>query len=458
MVATFLAALRAVGTATTMAAAGFYLHRRNFITPSGQKMMALMSQQVTIPAFLFARIIYCPKGGGGSGGDTENTVVCPSVANRLSDLWMLLLWPAYVVGCGLITGYVAARLSRTPQVQIRSCIAACAFPNSTGMVITLLTVIHDQFRTSTELGRIDPTAFLSVYMLLYPVLQWGVGGWLLAPDDEHGAAKDPEENKVSGNIINGSISEARPLKQDHYYQNDAFNFVQQQQSSSQTNASGAGYMNGIGHQPTQRSMKHVLNFEPQQSPARIAGQEEFGGVLGTAHHHHHLILTKPKNDENHHWISTGYIDNSSTVLDVMVRELSFSSFSRFDSVDDIQAPPKSPPKLKKIRSLNQNGSSGYLLPHPESELENHHPDGPIEIDDAPSREQIQAMQGSDILPLTDTLLRIASKVFQPPVIASLLGLFFASVPELRGLFENIWGDKGTQAPLKFAFDGLYAVG
>jgi len=57
---TFLASLRAVGTAATMAGAGFYLHRRGFVTASGKKMMALLSQQVTIPAFLFAKIIYCP--------------------------------------------------------------------------------------------------------------------------------------------------------------------------------------------------------------------------------------------------------------------------------------------------------------------------------------------------------------------------------------------------------------
>ena len=33
---TFLASLRAVGTAATMAFAGFYLHRRSFVTPSGR--------------------------------------------------------------------------------------------------------------------------------------------------------------------------------------------------------------------------------------------------------------------------------------------------------------------------------------------------------------------------------------------------------------------------------------
>lgn len=44
----FEASLRAVGTASTMAFAGFYLHRRGFVTPSGKKMMALLSQQVTV--------------------------------------------------------------------------------------------------------------------------------------------------------------------------------------------------------------------------------------------------------------------------------------------------------------------------------------------------------------------------------------------------------------------------
>ena len=41
---TFEAALRAVGTAATMAFAGFYLHRRNFVTPSGKKMMVIHKQ------------------------------------------------------------------------------------------------------------------------------------------------------------------------------------------------------------------------------------------------------------------------------------------------------------------------------------------------------------------------------------------------------------------------------
>ena len=124
--------------------------------------MALLSQQVTIPAFLFAKIIYCPNRDTEAVQpiDNENGVICPTVASRISDLWMLVVWPFYVVAVGLLVGYFAAKVSGCPARQVTSCLAACAFGNSTGLPITLLSVIHKQFRSSTELGRIDPTAFL----------------------------------------------------------------------------------------------------------------------------------------------------------------------------------------------------------------------------------------------------------------------------------------------------------
>ena len=143
----FLASLRAVGTAAIMAGSGLYLHRQNYVTSEGKKMLALISQQITIPAYLFAKIIYCPSDGGHNTiNDTDNNeFVCPSVADRIGDLWMLLLWPFYVVLCGLILGYIVAKLSNTPPNQQRACMVALAFPNSTGLAITLLSVIHKQF-------------------------------------------------------------------------------------------------------------------------------------------------------------------------------------------------------------------------------------------------------------------------------------------------------------------------
>lgn len=175
---TFVAALRSVGTAGTLAFFGFYLHRRGLISAEGTNAFATMSQQVTIPALFFSKIIYCPQ-------DFSHEK-CPNITESLGDIWVLLFWPIVVVGTGIVVGELAARWSNTPHWQRRTVIAACAFPNCTGLPITLLTVIHNNFPSTSKLGNVDPNLFLSVFLLLYPVLQWGFGGWLLAPgvDDD----------------------------------------------------------------------------------------------------------------------------------------------------------------------------------------------------------------------------------------------------------------------------------
>jgi predicted permease len=58
-------------------------------------------------------------------------------------------------------------------------VAAVAFANSTGLPITLLSVIHKSVPPDTELGRVDPLLYLSVYLITYPIIQWGFGSWLL---------------------------------------------------------------------------------------------------------------------------------------------------------------------------------------------------------------------------------------------------------------------------------------
>jgi len=156
---TFLASIRSVGTACTLATVGIYLHR--------------ISQQVTIPLLFFTKILHCNQ--------DWSDEPCPNITDSLRDVWMLLFWPLHVVGVGALVGYAAARISGTPQHQRRAVWAACMFGNSTGLPITLLSVVHANFPSSSDLGRVDPCLFLSVYLLLYPVLQWGIGGWLLAP-------------------------------------------------------------------------------------------------------------------------------------------------------------------------------------------------------------------------------------------------------------------------------------
>ena len=121
---TFVASVSSVGTACTLAGVGIYLHRRGFVVGDGKKTLALISQQVTIPLFLFSKVVYCNQ--------DWSDEPCPDVTEKLNDIWVLLFWPAYVVGCGLLVGYAAAKVSGTPNEK--AAMAACAFGNSTGTV------------------------------------------------------------------------------------------------------------------------------------------------------------------------------------------------------------------------------------------------------------------------------------------------------------------------------------
>jgi predicted permease len=172
----FIAASAAVLTAATMSGTGTYLHRRGFVSDEGTLFLARLTQQVTMPALLFSKIVYCKQ--------DSSTKHCTSVIDMMDDLWMLLIWPIYVVCCGLIVGEIAAKLSNAPKYHKPLILASCAFPNNTGLPITLLTVIHQNYPPTTDLGRVDPTLYLSIYLLIYPMLQWGIGSWLLSSEEE----------------------------------------------------------------------------------------------------------------------------------------------------------------------------------------------------------------------------------------------------------------------------------
>ena len=53
---------------------------------------------------------------------------------------------------------------------------------------------HQNFSETTDIGRIDPTLFLSVYLLLYPCLQWGLGGYTVETLQKLLNHGDTEEN------------------------------------------------------------------------------------------------------------------------------------------------------------------------------------------------------------------------------------------------------------------------
>jgi hypothetical protein len=355
-----------------------------------------------IPAFLFAKIIYCPRNKIHIDPNiilADGDIICPSVANRLADLWIILLWPFFVVACGLLTGYICARVSNTPKSQIGSCLVSCAFGNSTGLVITLLTVIHDQFKATTELGSVDATAFLSVYLLLYPVLQWGVGGWLMAPPNESEDEKHQIEHldkKLSETVRLGNLSNGLSAL-------NSGNVV-----TEVSNLNG----HSTQHQRAKSlHIPHLLNNEHFQSAsaAKEAGEEEFGGVAPVR------IIFEENDEEHRRFLSTGRIDSSGNGLATMIKELSFIDLClegkvsrKSSSASSLDGGPKgSPPSLRQVTvhentpllcSNNEFSSDGF---------------GDNATESLASKEEMKAIQESDLTPLTETMFRVATKVFQP---------------------------------------------
>lgn len=173
----FKAAVHSVGTASTMTAAGVYLHRRGMITSETKTGMARYTQQIAIPALFFSKIVDCPQ--------DFSEDVCPNILDHLGDAWILLIWPLYVLAVGLLVGQLMIYLVRPPDWQRNCVLSATAFANAMGMPITLLDVIGNNFVPPGNVNlKLDPSMFQSIYVILNPVLQWGLGGWLLAQDDD----------------------------------------------------------------------------------------------------------------------------------------------------------------------------------------------------------------------------------------------------------------------------------
>ena len=53
--------------------------------------------------------------------------------------------------------------------------------------------------------------------------------------------------------------------------------------------------------------------------------------------------------------------------------------------------------------------------------------------------------------------KILDRVFQPPCVGALAGLFITAFPQLRGLFVDLV-DRADNAPLEWAYDALAQVG
>ena len=183
-----LAALLAILQAAVLASAGWYLGRRGIMTKPGAKMISTLSAKVTIPCLLFSHAVASIDG------------------QLISQAWPMLILPIVYVGVGCGVGWVVVKLTNPPDDFRRGTIASVAFANSTGMPLILLGVLGQSLRYLFATGNggrqqyvIDPVVYQSVYLITYPIIQWVVGGWLLAPKNEEHPPPEPSAQATSGN-------------------------------------------------------------------------------------------------------------------------------------------------------------------------------------------------------------------------------------------------------------------
>lgn len=418
---TFLASAKSVGTACTMAMVGVYLHQRGFVTAPGKRTLALISQQVTFPLFLFTKIIYCNQ--------DWSPEPCPDVTKTLEHGWVLLIWPLFVVTTGLLVGRLMARLSRTPAVQHKSLLAAVAFGNSTGLPITLLTVVHANFPATSDLGRVDPTLFLSVYLLLYPVLQWGMGGWLLAPEEEKVKTDESESLQVARDALSSS--------------NDSHADVESSAGTQKEQQAPHQYYETLQDTFTRSVLNHP-NAAKYFENRRLSSSDEGIYLSETA-----LFQAYPPSETD------GSANNTSTAPSDGDASVGLD-YAR-DSEDEeksllLASSPSQPASM--FPSYQTTALSPPSTPHEDSRRE---PQIGHSASAMSRRDVAGGCRSCYRSDLGKTIKNVADRCFQPPVVGALMGMIVAMVHPLRGTLVDLV-DRADQAPLEWIFDGLYSVG
>ena len=146
-----------------MAAFGAILTWQGLLDKSKKSFLAKLSAKFTIPCLLFTSILDCSQ--------NYSANKCSNLQGILVAGWPLLLLPIVNVIVGLFLGFIITSIVDTPSDFKKSIWCAVAFGNSTGLPLTLLAVIHASFPKEEELGAVDPSAFLAVYLIVMPILQ-----------------------------------------------------------------------------------------------------------------------------------------------------------------------------------------------------------------------------------------------------------------------------------------------
>mmetsp|Transcript_22040 Transcript_22040/g.52465 ORF Transcript_22040/g.52465 Transcript_22040/m.52465 type:complete len:689 (+) Transcript_22040:119-2185(+) len=494
---TFLASIKSVGTACTLASVGVYLHQRGFVVGNGKRTLALISQQVTIPLLFFTKILFCNQ--------DWSDAPCPNVTESLRDVWILLLWPVWVCVAGIFVGQFVLKLANFPSTsgsarrrviapteqQRNAILASVAFGNSTGLPITLLTVIHANFGASSELGAIDPALFLSVYLVLYPVLQWGIGGMLLAAPTNVDANSNnntfEHDNKIKENDPEDDLKDCND--EDCHQTPGAISSQLCFNSSLRQSIRGEIDRTKAMLVDTEKSFVNNVIHNNKKMPAgyQIAhrGLDTMDASLYWTIHENlnrwgqPLYGTTPLGSGNNLFATNAssgddikmHIDSTNKIKKPFVDNIPEMSSGANIGMDlsehheepllreggDTEAPPLSYVTTSSVNNNEVTASEASALLKADRPTSTKISSSLSTTTSSASGSSSTYSSSSDRRKITATIQKILTRCFQPPVIAALLGLLFASFPVIRGTLVDI-EDRNGDAPLQWFFDGLYEAG
>jgi len=120
---------------------------------------------------------------------------------NLRFAWPLFVMPFVIVLTGLLVGKFVAWITACPCDFQKACMGAVGFANSSSMAVVLLGAISPPLLEEKVITK-DPLLFLSLYLVMYPMLEWTLGAHLFKPKP-----RDVEEGKPEATETTGQRSE-----------------------------------------------------------------------------------------------------------------------------------------------------------------------------------------------------------------------------------------------------------
>lgn len=192
----------AVAEAVSMAGIGMVFSRTKSFDNHSRRVLSNVSMKLTIPCLLFSNMVNCPQ-------DMSQSNPCTNLTDTLYFSWPFLILPFVWVGIGVICGFLTTRICSCPRELRGTVVAACAFGNSTGLPLVFVAAVAQ----TRALSHIDKEwkqqqeclLLLSIYQIMYPVLQWGFGVQLLkAPEPEF--SQHDSSRSISMDSLGDAIS------------------------------------------------------------------------------------------------------------------------------------------------------------------------------------------------------------------------------------------------------------